>query len=312
MLAVETRALCKTYGKRRVVDNFAMHVPEGSIYGFVGKNGAGKSTVMKMIDALVTPTSGEILLYGSQADQNDEKSIRNIRRVDALIEAPGLYLNLSAADNLMCKALDLGLVDAKEQCNEILRLVGLEEAAKLSVKKFSLGMKQRLGVGLALLSSPDLLLLDEPFNGLDPEATREFRSLIETMNKVRGVTVVISSHVLDQLDRVATCYGVIANGRMVREMSAEQVEQECGDSLRVRTDCPERALVLLQEKHPEFIYVMEPGGIIRIKGPIDPDTIALFLHEMGIVVLGLSVVKRDIEEYFVELMEGGAGDVQSF
>lgn len=305
MLAIETRALCKTYGQRRVVDNFTMHVPEGAIYGFVGKNGAGKSTVMKMIDSLVTPTSGEILLYENVVNGTAESGVRSNRRIGALIEDPGLYPALTATDNLMCKALAIGLPNAKARCEEILRTVGLEYAAKTKVKKFSLGMKQRLGVGLALLASPDLLLLDEPFNGLDPEATRDLRILIETMNRVCGVTVVISSHVLDQLDRIATCYGVIANGRMIREMSAEQVEQECGDSLRVKTDNPERALVLLQEKLPTLTYVMEPGNTIRVKGAFHADKIATTLHESGMVVLELSVMKRDIEDYFVELMEGG-------
>ena len=309
MFAVETRALCKSYGGRLVVNDFNMHVAAGEIYGFVGKNGAGKSTVMKMIDSMVTPTSGEVLLYGDSIAHETGTKIQATRRVGSLIEDPGIYPNMSALDNLMCKALALGISDAKGRCVDILRTVGLDVAVKTHVKKFSLGMKQRLGVGSALLSSPDLLLLDEPFNGLDPEATRDLRSLIETMNRTKGVTVVISSHVLDQLDRIATSYGIIASGHMVRELSAAQVDEECGDSLRIKVDSPERALVFLQEKLPDLVFVMEPGNIIRAKGESDGEKLARILHEKGFIVLELSVVKRDIEEYFVELMEGGTSNV---
>lgn len=311
VFAVETRALCKAYGKRLVVDNFDMHVATGEIYGFVGKNGAGKSTVMKMVDSMVSPTSGEILLYGDPISHEVGAKVQATRRVGALIEDPGIYPSLSAFDNLMCKALAVGIPDAKGRCIDILKTVGLDGAAKMRVKRFSLGMKQRLGVGLALIASPDLLLLDEPFNGLDPEATRDLRSLIETLNRTKGVTVVISSHVLDQLDRIATCYGVIANGRMVRELSAQEMEQECGDSLRIKVDRPEQALVRLQEMMPDLAFAMEVGDVICARGCSNADVVARILHDSGFVVLELTVVKRDIEEYFVELMEGGASNVQS-
>ena len=317
MLAIETRQLCKVYGHQRVIDDLNMHVPQGSIYGFVGKNGAGKSTVMKMIDHLVRPTSGSISLFGS--DSESEEANR-IQRVGSLIESPGLLPDLSAYDNLMGKALALGLTDPGDSCQSMLRTVGLEDAKRKRVKKFSLGMKQRLGIALALLGSPDLLLLDEPFNGLDPEVTRELRNLIADINRLRGVTVVISSHVLDQLDRIVTDYGVIAHGHMVAEMSAEQVEQDCGDSLRVKADKPEQALVFLERQFPSLRFLMEPGGCLRVRGMVpkdqgdvrvDADQVAYALRDQGITVLELSVVKRDIEDYFVELMEGGAENVQS-
>ena len=198
MLALETRSLTKAYGHRHVVSNFNMHVPKGSVYGFVGKNGAGKSTVMKMVDHLVHPTSGCIYLFGQESAAKEQEILR---RVGSLIEDPGVLPDMSTLDNLMCKALAIGLVNPKERCLEMLEIIGLKEAASKRVKKLSLGMKQRLGVGLALLGSPDLLLLDEPFNGLDPEGTRELRALIVRLNKEQSVTVVISSHVLDQLDR---------------------------------------------------------------------------------------------------------------
>lgn len=232
-------------------------------------------------------------------------------RIGSLIEAPGLLEHLSAFDNLMCKALALGVVHPKEQCREALRTVGLDGTGSQRVKRFSLGMRQRLGIALALLGSPDLLLLDEPFNGLDPEGTRELRTLVSEINRSRGVTVVISSHVLDQLDRVATCYGVIANGRMVVEIDAEQVAADCGDSLRVRADSPELALVRLEAACPELSFAMEPGGCLRVRGTADAERVALVLRDAGIAVIELSVVKRDIEDYFVELMEDGGRYAES-
>lgn len=302
MLALETSGLCKSYGGRLVVDGFDMHVPQGEIYGFVGKNGAGKSTVMKMVDDLVTPTSGTIRLFGE-----DEASGRSAwgRRVGSLIEDPGVLENLNAFDNLMCKALAIGVVDPKERCAEMLHTVGLDGAGRKRVKKFSLGMKQRLGIAFALIGSPDLLLLDEPFNGLDPEGTRELRTLVFDINRNRGVTVVVSSHVLDQLDRIATCYGVIADGRMVAEVTADQVESACGDSLRIKADAPERALVSLERAFPELSFRMEPGGYLHARGTSDAEQVAFALRDEGIAVIELSVAKRDIEDYFVELMEGG-------
>ncbi len=187
--------------------------------------------------------------------------------------------------------------------------MGLAGASKQKVRGFSLGMRQRLGLALALLGNPDVLLLDEPFNGLDPEATRAMRNLIVRLAQTFGITVVISSHVLDQLDRMATRYGVIANGRMVREMSAEEVAAECGGSLRVRTADSPRALAVLEEAYPAAAFRAEPGGIIVVSGDYNAEAVARTLSGAGQVVLEFSQDHRDIEDYFVELMEGGATHV---
>ena len=205
----------------------------------------------------------------------------------------------------MAKALALGVVDASARCREALALVGLEGVGGKKAKGFSLGMKQRLGLALALVGSPDLLLLDEPFNGLDPEGTRAMRNLIVRLNQTLGVTVVISSHVLDQLDRVATRFGVIAEGRMVREMTAVQMQAECGDSLRVRTTDPARTLALVEEAFPQVRLRALPDGSLSIAGDYDTTAVSRFLHDADQTVLELSPVRRDIEDYFVELMEGG-------
>ncbi len=309
MNVVETRGLTKSYRGKRAVDRLDLHVVQGDIYGFVGKNGAGKSTVMKMVCGLVAPTEGEIELFGSRAGadvRGEAAPSAGMSRVGALIEAPGIVPNLTAYENLMAKALAMGVVDASARCREALALVGLEGVSGKKAKGFSLGMKQRLGLALALMGSPDLLLLDEPFNGLDPEGTRAMRNLIVRLNQTLGLTVVISSHVLDQLDRVATRFGVIAEGRMVREMTAVQMQAECGDSLRVRTTDPARTLALVEEAFPQVRLRALPDGSLSVAGDYDTTAVSRFLHDADQTVLELSPVRRDIEDYFVELMEGGA------
>ena len=269
MNVVETRGLTKSYRGKRAVDRLDLHVAQGDIYGFVGKNGAGKSTVMKMVCGLAAPTEGEIELFGGRAGavvRGEAVRPAGTSRVGALIEGVG----------------------------------------RKKAKGFSLGMKQRLGLALALVGSPDLLLLDEPFNGLDPEGTRAMRNLIVRLNQTLGVTVVISSHVLDQLDRVATRFGIIAEGRMVREMTAEQVQAECGDSLRVRTADPARALALMEEAFPQATLRALPDESLSVAGDYDATAVSRFLHDADQTVLEMSPVRRDIEDCFVELMEGGA------
>ena len=298
MAVIEARGLAKAYGGRRVVSDFTMTVSPGDIYGFVGKNGAGKSTVMKMICGEVTPTAGEVVLFGGASEGG-------ARRIGVLIEQPGLLPGLTAYENVMAKALAFGLVDAKERCAEVLRLVGLDGTGRKKAKGFSLGMKQRLGLALALLGNPDVLLLDEPFNGLDPEGTRALRNLIVRLNETLGVTVVVSSHVLDQLDRFATRYGVIANGHMVRQMTAEEVAAECATSLRVRTADAARDLALLEEAFPAARFTAYPDGSLVVGGVYDAENIARTLRDNGAVVLEFSQETRDIEDYFVALMEGG-------
>lgn len=307
MNAIEVRGLVKTYRDKRAVDGFNMQVAQGDIYGFVGKNGAGKSSVMKMICGLVTPTQGEINLFGAPSSGGNRlvQGAAGDMRIGALIEEPGLHPSLSAYENLMTKALAMGIVDAPARCRETLAIVGLEATGKKKVKGFSLGMKQRLGLALALVGSPDLLLLDEPLNGLDPEGTRAIRNLLVRLNESFGITIVISSHVLDQLDRMVTRFGVIADGRMVREMTAEQVQAECGDSLRLRTTDSARTLALLEEAFPQASYRAEPDGSLFVSGSCDSGAVSRLLHDANQTVLELSLVRRDIEDYFVELMEGG-------
>lgn len=340
MNVIETHALTKIYGRgrraKRAVDALDMHVAQGEIYGFVGKNGAGKSTAMKIIAGLASPTSGEVSLFGGldgnlDATRDRDRSFSaEPSRIGALIEEPGILTGHSAYDNLMCKALALGVVRAKEQCRDLLQLVGLEDTGRKKAKGFSLGMKQRLGLALALVGSPDLLLLDEPLNGLDPEATRAMRNTLVRLNQERGVTILISSHVLDQLNRLATCYGVIRAGSMVREFSEAELHAECSSSIRVKTADPARTLALLEERLPGATFRAEPDQSILVSstaggrsasanfggaagspaasGAPTVEDVSRILHDTDQIVLELSVQERDIEDYFVELMGGKDAD----
>ena len=306
MLAIETRGLSKAYRGRNVVDGLDMHVARGDIYGFVGRNGAGKSTTMKMICGMIRPTAGEVRLFDRlAADPSGSAEYSEAVRIGALVESPGLYPNMTAFDNMRCKAIALGIVDD----------VGLGTAGGKRTENYSMGMKQRLGLALAMLGSPDVLLLDEPMNGLDPEGVREMRNLIIRLNEQRGVTVVVSSHVLDQLGRIATRYGVIDAGRMVCEMTADEVTQACGDYLVVRTAEPERTLALLAEAYPDIACTVLPDGTLRLRGvseeraALDATVFGTFLAANNIPVYELRVHERDLEDYFLELMGGDAAHV---
>ena len=330
MNVIETHGLTKAYGGVRAVDSLDMHVARGDIYGFVGKNGAGKSTTMKMVAGLATPTTGSIKLFGTERGEGTFSSA--FSRIGALIEQPGLLPNFSAFENLMMKALAVGVVHPREHCAELLELVGLEDSGARKTKKFSLGMKQRLGLALALVGSPDLLLLDEPFNGIDPEETRALRGALMRLNHERGVTMVISSHVLDQLNRMATRFGVIRAGRMVREFTEEELHTSCGSSVRVRTTDPARSLAILEQQLAGAAFRVEPDGAIVITraggmrhaaatfggaasdagaaGAPAAEDVSRALTAAGQTILELSVLERDFEEYFVELM-GGADDEEA-
>lgn len=297
MDVVETYGLMKTFGGKTAVDHFDMHVNQGDIYGFVGRNGAGKTTVMRMLAGLAEPSGGEVRVFGTSP-----REAGTSRRIGVLIEAPGLYGTMSAYDNMMLKALALGLVDPKAKVRDLLEFTGLGQVGKKKTKQFSMGMKQRLGLALALLGDPDLLLLDEPLNGLDPEGAREIRRLIMQLNDQRGITVIISSHVLEQLGKMATRYGVIREGHMVRELTAADVDQECSDFLQVEAANPTLALAVLQERFPNLRFQSMPDASIRVFGAADAGAVGATLNEQGIAVQGLYAHKRDLEEFFVEMM----------
>ncbi len=305
MNVIETHGLTKRYRRKLAVDGLDMTVAAGDIYGFVGKNGSGKSTTMKMVCGLARPTSGEVVLFGDPAGGG--ATPQGFSRIGALIESPGVLASLTARDNLVAKALALGMTHAGQVADDLLALVGLDPRDRRRVKAYSLGMKQRLGLALALVGAPDLLLLDEPFNGLDPEATRAMRLTLVRLNHERGVTIVISSHVLDQLDRVATRFGVISDGRLTAEFADAELHERCGSSVRVRLASPERGLALLEQALPQAAFRAEPDGALVVTG-VALEELSAACFQAGVEVRELSQLERDIEEYFVELMGGADGE----
>ena len=226
---LETNGLCKRYRDFTALNRLDMHIPKGSIYGFVGRNGAGKTTLIRLICGLQQPTGGSFTLYGVK--NTDNRINRCRRRMGAVVETPSIYLDMTAEENIRQQYLVLG-VPSTDGIPELLHLVGLESTGKKKARNFSLGMRQRLGIAVALAGNPDFLVLDEPVNGLDPQGIIEMRELILKLNREHGITVLISSHILDELSRLATHYGFIDGGRMVKEMSAEELEMRCRKCVR--------------------------------------------------------------------------------
>ncbi len=230
---LEANGLCKRYRDFAALNGLDMHIPRGAIYGFVGRNGAGKTTLIRLICGLQEPTGGSFTLYG--AKNTDERIGRCRRRMGAVVETPSIYMDMTAEENLRQQYLVLGM-PSTDGIPELLHLVGLDSTGKKKAKNFSLGMRQRLGIAVALAGNPDFLVLDEPVNGLDPQGIIEMRELILKLNREYGITVLISSHILDELSRLATHYGFIDGGRMVKEMSAGELEAHCRKCTRVEAD----------------------------------------------------------------------------
>lgn len=297
MYAVETVGLTKAFRDKRALELLDLRVPRGEIYGLVGRNGSGKSTAMKIISGMMPATSGEVRILG-EAIRPCEASLR----VGSLVETPGIYPSMSALDNMMGKALALGVVHPRKRCEELLEMVGLELGNKRGAGRYSMGMKQRLGLALSLLGEPDILLLDEPFNGLDPEGARSMRDLIVNLNRARGVTVVISSHVLDQLERMCHRYGVIKDGRMAKEVTSAEMEEACEGGLIIACSNPDRAVALFNERMPELRVVAMPEGVLRIEGDPDASAVGNMLMEERIPVSEMRFAERDVEDFFLGLM----------
>ena len=299
MAIIETMGLSKRYRDKWAVDHLDLRVEQGDIYGFIGRNGAGKSTALKLLCGLARPTQGDALIFG--------KPIRDPvahRRVGALIEQPGLYPDLSGRENLRLYAALLGLDSPERQVEEILETVGLAPREKKPVRHYSMGMKQRLGVGMTLLGGPDLLLLDEPINGLDPEGIREMRELLLRLNRERGLTILVSSHILGELSKIATRYGIIQQGRMVEQITAGELAQKCTDYLHLRAEQPQKAAALLERALHLTRWEMRPEGEIRIYEAADTRAVGQILTQAGIAVEEMGLHRQDLEGYFLERMGG--------
>lgn len=297
-----TDALSKRYRQFKALDGLSMHVPKGAIYGFVGRNGAGKTTLIRLICGLQEASSGGYVLYGKT---DSEKEIhRARRRMGAVVETPSLYQNMTAEDNLKEQYRTLGL-PFFSGIPELLELVGLQDTGKKKVKNFSLGMRQRLGIAVALAGNPDFLVLDEPVNGLDPQGIIEIRELILKLNREQQITVLISSHILDELSRLATHYGFIDRGHMVKEISAEELESECRKCTRLEvTDI--NTLIQVMDKMG-WEYSILSGRQADIFAKVNISQLALALAEESCEILSLQERDESLESYFVNLI-GGVGN----
>ena len=297
---LQTEGLTKCFRKFRALDGLAMHVPKGSIYGFVGKNGAGKTTLIRLICGLQQPTSGSFTLYG--ISNNSKDIIKSHRRMGAIVETPAIYANMTAEENLKQQYLILGL-PSYDGISELLKLVGLENTGKKKVKNYSLGMKQRLGIAIALAGDPDFLVLDEPVNGLDPQGIVEMREMLLKLNRERQITILISSHILDELSRLATHYGIIDCGKMVKELSAEELNAACRKCIRLEVSDTSDLARVLDDMRLEYKVISETTADVFAKISITQLTLTLAKENCEVI----SMQERDesLESYFLSLIGGG-------
>ena len=294
-----TDNLTKQYRSFKALGGLSMHVEKGAIYGFVGRNGAGKTTLIRLICGLQTPTSGTYTLYGKK---NTEGNLsRERRRMGAVVETPSIYGGMTAEDNLKEQYRVLGR-PSFEGIKELLELVGLGDTGKKKAKNFSLGMKQRLGIAVALAGDPDFLVLDEPVNGLDPHGIIEIRELILKLNRERKITFLISSHILDELSRLATNYGFIDAGHIVREVSAKELEDSCRKCTRVEVTDIQALVRVLEKRQMEYKVTSENSA--DVFGKWDVTEMVLALETEDCKVLALTEKDESLESYYINLMGG--------
>ena len=289
---IETNGLTKQFPNKLAVDHISMHVKPGDIYGFIGKNGAGKTTTMKLILGLLKPTEGSIAIFG------DEKLDKERIKIGSLIEAPGLYKNSSAFENM--KRFSILYGGTNQEIKDILELVGLGKVGKRKAGTFSLGMKQRLGIAIALLGNPDILILDEPINGLDPAGIKDVRDTIIKLNKERNVTFLISSHLLDELSKIATRYGIVHDGQLVEEIDADVLMEKCRSNLKIGVSDTNKACKILKDAGILDKYDSNDECITMFNNFDDPAKINELLVKAGLKVSSLAPSNAGFEEYFIE------------
>ena len=300
-ILLQTSGLTKRYGRHKAVDHVNIHIKKGAIYGFIGRNGAGKTTCLRMISGLAKPTEGEITLFGYQG-----KELKEVRsRIGCLIEAPGLYGNMTAYENLKIKCRLFG-ISKPGYIEEILETVGLKDVGKKKTKHFSLGMKQRLGIGLALVGEPDRLVLDEPINGLDPQGIAEVRDTIQSLCDQRNMTVLISSHILEELSKIATDYGIIHNGVLLQELTRDELMKRCSERIEITLECPEAAIPVLDRMGFTSYQVTDKHHIHVFERLNESDVLNMALARAGVPVRGIAVTSEELENYFLNLTGGAS------
>ena len=294
---LRTEHLTKTFGNKAAVNDVSMTIEKGDIYGFISKNGAGKTTLMRLVLNLIFPTSGTIELFGES-----KLTKANLSRTGSLIEAPTLFLNCSARENLKRFAILYGADN--NDIENVLKEVDLTDTGNKKAGKFSFGMKQRLGIAIALLGNPDFIILDEPVNGLDPEGMKEIRDLILRLNREKGTTFLISSHLIDELSKVVTKYGIIRDGVLVEEISAENLKKKCTHTLKITVDNVDGAKALLSAAYGNDCVSVDGGTVVISDHNDESAEINKKLFESGFSVSGIETAATDIESYFIEMMGG--------
>lgn len=295
-----TRDLTKQFGRQKAVDRVSLHIRKGAIYGFIGRNGAGKTTFLRMISGLAKPDSGEIEMFGYRG-----KELKEIRsRVGCLIEGPGIYGSMTAAENLEVKCRLTG-IRRKGYVEELLQIVGLSQTGRKKAKHFSMGMRQRLGIALALVGEPDLLVLDEPINGLDPQGIAEIRDMVLRLNEERNMTMIISSHILEELSKIATDYGIIHQGALIKEMTREELMRRCSERIEIQLEEPEKALPVLDAMGFHAYQVADKNHIHVFERLEESAALNMELAKAGVAVTSLSITSEDLETYFLNLTGGG-------
>lgn len=293
---LRTNKLTKRFGPKKAVNNVSINIKKGDIYGFIGKNGAGKTTLMRLVLGAAMPSSGSIELFGGE----DFSTARH--RIGSLLEAPSLYKNASALENLRRFSLLTGNTD--EELRSILSFVGLGSVGKKAVKNFSLGMKQRMGIAIAMLGHPDFLILDEPVNGLDPAGIKDIRDLLLRLNNEMGMTILISSHLLDELAKVVTTYGIINDGTLVEEISAKELEARCTHRISISVDDTEKAIGIIKSLIGDVELTVSDGTVVIPSHLEQSGEINKALVDGGVTVTELSLQAGSLESYFIERIGG--------
>ena len=298
---LETDNITKKYGPLVAVDHVSIRLKQGEIYGLIGRNGAVKTTLLKMLAGLAKPTEGSFTIFG----ESEEKTARMRDRVGVLIETPGLYPNLNAMANMKIMAMILGEND-ESYLQELLDAVGLSGVGKRKVKAFSMGMKQRLGIAMSLVGHPDILLLDEPINGLDPQGIVEVRELISRLNKERNITILISSHILEELSKIVTRYGIIHNGRIIDQFSQAELLRRCQERIEIRPSDTTKAVTVIEKMGISDFKVVDNSVIQIFERLEDSGEIVLELAKNNIKTLNISVKNENLEDYFLAVTGGAS------
>jgi ABC-2 type transport system ATP-binding protein len=300
---IETKQVTKAYGSLLALEHVNIHVKKGSIYGLVGDNGAGKSTLLKLLAGHCYATEGEIQLFGKYG----EKELESTRKkIGFMIEQTGFFPNITVEQTLKYYCIQKGIPDRK-RIYEMIKLMGIEEKRNSKCRNLSLGQKQRLGLAIAMMGEPQLLVLDEPINGLDPSGIVEFRNLIHHLNVEKNITILLSSHILTELQQIATAYGILSKGNLIEEISAHELQEKCSDCIEIKVSEVEKYSVLLERNFPKETFKVLPENNIRIYKPkAQAEVYSKLASENGIYITGMRTIQSSLEDYYMELKKRGA------